>query len=94
MQNIWILLLSGLSYVVRIYIIPAFFGGPAAYHQAMGMAQIIGSGAFVVLEVSMVALGQFNLLLPLTAIGISLLLFFIRLGINIWLTIKNIIKVW
>lgn len=92
-MNFWSWLLAGLIHWLQIIVFP-LFGGEAGYHQAMGLASIIGGGAYVVLEVSMVALSNFNLLLPLTAIGISLLLFGIRIAIQLWLTIKNIIKIW
>ena len=93
MMNFWSWILAALLHWLQIIVFP-LFGGAEGYHQAMGLASIIGSGAYAVLEVAMVALGQFNLLLPLTAMGISLLLFGIRIFVQIWLTVKSIVKIW
>jgi len=91
--NIWTALLMGLITLIRVLIIP-LFGGPEGYHQAMGLATIIGGGAYAVLEVSMVALSTFNLGFPIAAILINFVLFGINLAIRGWLLLKSIIKIW
>lgn len=91
--NIWTWLLNGLIALLNVLVVP-LFGGAAGYHQAMGLANIIGSGTYVVLEVSMVALSTFNLALPITALLINFLLFGVNAMIRFWLLIKAIIKIW
>lgn len=91
--NIWTWLLNGLIALLNVLVVP-LFGGTAGYHQAMGLANIIGNGAYVVLEVSMVALSTFNLALPIAALLINFLLFGINAMIRFWLLIKAIIKIW
>lgn len=91
--NLWSWLLAGLVGLINALIIP-LFGGPTAYHQAMGLASIMGTTAYTVLEVSMIAIGNFNLGLPIAAILINFILMNINIFIRIWLTIKSIVKVW
>ena len=92
--NLWTSLLKGLITLIKILIIIPLFGGPENYHQAMGLAAIIGNGALAVIEVSMVALSTFNLGFPIAALLINFMLFIINLAIRGWLLLKSIIKIW
>lgn len=89
--NIWTWLLNGLIAILNVLIVPLFGGG---YHQAMGLANIIGSSAYALLEVAIVALGNFNLAFPIAALLINAMLFTIHWLIRFWLTLKSIIKIW
>jgi len=91
--NIWTWLLNGLIAILNVLVVP-LFGGATGYHQAMGLANIIGSSAYALLEVAIVALGNFNLAIPIAALLINTLLFTIHWLIRFWLTIKSIIKIW
>lgn len=91
--NLWTSLLMGLITLIKVLIIP-LFGGPEGYHQAMGLANIIGGGAYAVIEVSMVALSTFNLGFPIAALLVNFVLFGINLAIRGWLLLKSIIKIW
>ncbi len=91
-MNFWGLLLYGLLAFID-FLITWLFGGEAGRHQAIGLAEVIGYNAYVVLEVAYATLGNFNMTFPLIAFGISGAAWLIRLIVSVYLFIKKLIPV-
>lgn len=87
-MNFWDMLLGGLTVLVKALILPLFGGN---LHQAMGLANTLGQGAYATLELAYATLGTFDLTLAAWTLGISALLGVVQLATRIWLFIKSLI---
>lgn len=86
------MLLGALSWIVRVLVVP-LFGGTTGMHQALGLANTMGQGAYVTLELAYATFGMFDLTLVAIAIGLSLLAFMLDMILRIYLFIKSLIPV-
>lgn len=75
------------------FLITWLFGGEAGRHQAMGLANVIGYNAYVVLEVTYATLGNFNMTFPLICLSVSLGAYLTKLIVGVYLFIKKLIPV-
>jgi hypothetical protein len=91
MTNFWSFLLNALISFIQAAIIAPLFGGPENYHRAMGLGQLIGANALVVLQLGISAFGNFDLTLFFICFGVSMLIWGIKLFVNIYLAIKRMI---
>lgn len=88
--TIWKILLAGLAFFMNFVIIP-LFGGPDNYHQALGLANALGQGAYVLLQLLFVTLGTFDLTLPAIALAFSAPIIIIKFAVDVYKFIKSLI---
>lgn len=91
MINFWSFLLAGLVGFLQNAILTPLFGGPENYHTAIGLGGILGANATIVLDLAFAAIGNFNLTIPGIGLALSLLIWVIKLAVNIYLAIKRLI---
>lgn len=89
--NLWSYLLAGMVNGIMSVIIIPLFGGPANYHQAIGLGSKLSDTSFVVLQMGAVAFENFDLAIPAVCLGITMTLWGIRLLMNTYLAIKRLI---
>lgn len=87
-MNFWGLLLQAVIGLIN-WLQLGVFGG--AKHEFMGLAAVIGYNAYVILEVTYVTLGTFNLTFAFITLGISLAMWVIRLAVGVYLFFKKLI---
>lgn len=90
-MNFWSMLLAAVVWLVRTLVIP-LFGGEEGMHAALGLASIIGNGAYVVLELLYATFGMFNLQLVGIAFGLVFFSWLIDMGIKIYFFVTRLIK--
>jgi hypothetical protein len=90
-MNFWGLLLYAAIAGID-FLLTWLFGGAEGKHHALGLANIIGYNAYVVLEVTYATFGNFNMTLPLVTIGVSMGAWITRLLISIYLYIRLLIQ--
>jgi len=90
--NFWGLLLAAVIAGVD-FLLTWLFGGADGKHHALGLANVIGYNAYVVLEVVYVTFGNFNLTFVAVCLAVSAGAWLTRLIVNTYLLIKKMIPV-